>query len=182
MKQNVILLNGPSSSGKSTISIALQKALEYETGEKYGIISIDDFLNMAINKVIYEDDVFEISPKLCKTAVDMASSQKNIIIDHVITSKRIFKQLIEALEFCDIYLICVTCPLQELIRREQQRKNRCLGSAEASLQYLFPQETYDLMIDTFQTPLEECTLQIVKALKNEPNAIHIVKNKIKGKD
>jgi len=182
MKQTVLLLNGPSSSGKSTLSIVLQKTLEYETGERYGIISIDDFLDMAINKVMYEDDVFEISPKLCKVAVDMVSSQKNIIIDHVITSKRIFKQLIEALEFCDIYLISVTCPLQELIRREQQRKNRCLGSAEASFQYLFPQETYDLTIDTFKTPIEECTLQVIKALQNEPNAVYIVKNKIKAED
>lgn len=182
MKQNVILLNGPSSSGKSTLSIALQKSLEYETGKKYGIISIDNFLDMTINEVIYEDDVFEISPKLCKAAIDMALSQKNIIIDHVITSKRIFNQLIKALEFCDIYLISVTCPLQELIRREQKRKNRCLGSAEASFQYLFPQETYDLTIDTFETSIEECTLQIIKALQNEPNAVYIVKNKIKAED
>lgn len=177
MRQNVILLNGPSSSGKSTLSTALQKALEHETGEKYGIISIDDFLDMKINEGIYEDDVFEISPKLCKAVVDMASSQKNIIIDHVITSKRIFKQIIKALEFCNIYLINVTCPLQELVRREQQRKNRCLGSAAASFQYLFPQETYDLTIDTFQTPIEECTLQIIKTLQNEPNAVYIVRNK-----
>jgi chloramphenicol 3-O phosphotransferase len=182
MKQNVILLNGPSSSGKSTLSIALQKALEYETGEKYGIISIDNFLNMTMNEAIYEEDVFEISPKLCKTAVDMASSEKNIIIDHVITSKRIFKQLTKALEFCDIYLISVNCPLHELIRREQKRKNRCLGSAEASSQYLFPQETYDLTIDTFQIPMEECALQIIKALQNEPKAVYIVKNKIKAED
>ncbi|MBW5459317.1 hypothetical protein GPJ60_18185 [Clostridium sporogenes] len=61
MRQTVILLNGPSSSGKSTLSIALQKALEYETGEKYGIVSIDYFLDMTINEAIYEEDVFEIS-------------------------------------------------------------------------------------------------------------------------
>lgn len=182
MKQNAILLNGPSSSGKSTLSIALQKALERKTGVKYNIISIDDFLDMTIDNVIYEEDVFEISPKLCKTALDMTTSQHNIIIDHVITSKRIFQQLIKALEFCDIYLINVTCPLHELIRREQQRTNRCLGSAEASFQYLFPQETYDLTIDTFQTPIEDCTLQIIKALQNKPNAVYTVKNKIKAED
>ncbi|GAA0679615.1 phosphotransferase-like protein [Clostridium cadaveris] len=56
MKQNVILFNGPSSSGKSTLSIAVQKALEYETGEKYGVLSIDDFLHMTINETIYEED------------------------------------------------------------------------------------------------------------------------------
>lgn len=182
MRQTVILLNGPSSSGKSTLSIALQKALEDEAGEKYGIVSIDDFLDMTINEATYEEDVFEISPKLCKTAVDMTTLLQNIIVDHVITSKRIFKQLIEALKFCDIYLISVTCPLHELIRRETMRENRCLGSAEASLQYLFPQETYDLTIDTFQTPLEECTSQIMKALQNEPNAVYVVKNKITAED
>lgn len=80
MKQNVILLNGPSSSGKSTLSTELQKALEYETGEKYGIISIDDFLDMTINEAIYEEDVFEISPKLCKAAVDIVSSQKTSLL------------------------------------------------------------------------------------------------------
>lgn len=182
MKQKVILLNGPSSSGKSSLSIALKKSLEYETSEKYGIVSIDDFLDMTIDKAIYEEDVFEISQKLCRTAVDMATSQKNIIIDHVITSKRIFKQLIKTLEFCDIYLINVSCPLHELIRRENQRKNRCLGSAEASFQYLFPQETYDLKIDTFQTSIEESTSQIIKVLQNEPSAVYIVKNKIEAEE
>lgn len=179
MKQKVILLNGPSSSGKSTLSIALQKTLGCE---KYGIISIDDFLDMKKDKVIYEEDVFEISSKLCKAALDMVTSQKNIIIDHVITSERIFKQLIEALESCDIYLIKVTCPLEELIRREKQRNNRCLGSAEASLQYLFPQDTYDLSIDTFKTPIEKCILQIINALQNEPDAVYMVKNKIKSEN
>lgn len=182
MKQNVILLNGPSSSGKSTLSIALQKSLEYETSKKYGIVSIDDFLDMTIDEAIYEEDVFEISKKLCRTAVDMATSQKNIIIDHVITSKRIFKQLIKTLEFCDVYLIRVTCPLHELIRREKLRKNRCLGSAEASFQYLFPQETYDLTIDTFKTSIEECTSQIIKVMQNEPSAVYIVKNKIEAEE
>lgn len=182
MKQKVILLNGPSSSGKSTLSTALQKVLECETGEKYGIISIDDFLDMTTNEAIYEEDVFEISPKLCEAALDMITAQKNIIIDHVITSKRIFKHLIKALEFCDIYLISVTCPLHELIRREKQRKNRCVGSAEASFQYLFPKETYDLTIDNFQDSIEKCTLQIIKAIKNEPNAVYIVKNKIEAED
>ncbi|KYN78988.1 hypothetical protein A0J52_06850 [Clostridium sporogenes] len=112
----------------------------------------------------------------------MTTFAQNIIVDHVITRNRIFKLLIEALEFCDIYLIRVTCPLHELIRRKTQRKNRCIGFAEASFRYLFPQETYDLMIDTLQTPIEECTSQIINALQNEPYAVYIVKNKISAED
>lgn len=74
---------------------------------------------MTTDEVIYEDDVFEISSKLCGEAIDILDSKKGIIIDNVITSERIFNQITETLKFCDIYLIHVTCSLSELIRREK---------------------------------------------------------------
>lgn len=168
MKKKVILLNGASSSGKSTLSNTLQKALSDKRNEKYGIISIDDFLKMSADKNIYEEDVYEISSELCKEAVDMLNIEEGIIIDHVITSRRIFIQITEALSFCDIYLIQVACPLPELLRREKQRKNRCLGSAGASYKYLFPQNTYDLTVDTFKMSPEDCSLQIIGVIKDSP--------------
>jgi len=175
MNPKIILLNGASSSGKSTLSIPLQKILEVSTGERYGIVSLDDYLVMSVNKEIYEDDVFDVSPALCKAAVDMANAQINVIIDHVITSKRVFLQLAEALEACDVYMIHITCPLHELRRREQQRGNRFKTMAEASLQYLFPTKTYDLSIDTFQLSTDECAQQIKTALLNKPKAVQTVR-------
>lgn len=170
----VILLNGPSSSGKSTLSIALQEAILRENGEDYGIVSIDTFLKMATDEVLYEDDVFEISATLCEAAADMLKTKKGVIIDHVITSERIFNQLAEALGGFDMYLIHVTCPMEELIRREKSRENRCLGSAEASYQYLYPKDSYDLTVDTFCETAAACSLQIVDALKRKPEAINAV--------
>ena len=164
MSKKIILLNGPSSAGKSTLASTLQKFIKDKINEEYGIISIDDFLKMSTGEVIYEDDVFEVSSELCENAIEMLGSRQGVIIDHVITSERIFKQLIEALSFYDIYLIHVTCPLLELERREKERKNRCLGSAEASYQYLFPKEGYDLTVDTFQLSAEDCSLQIIDIL------------------
>ena len=160
MRKKVILLNGPSSSGKSTLSATLHDVLKLKRNEEYAVISIDDFLVMTTDKTLYEEDVFEISLKLCEEAINMLNTKKGIIIDHVITSERIFNQIVEALNFCDIYLIKVTCPLTELIRREGQRKNRCLGSAEASYQYLYPKDTYDLIVDTLKMTTEECSLLI----------------------
>ena len=171
MMKKVILLNGPSSSGKSTLSNTLQQVIISNKNEEYGVISIDDFLKMTSDKVIYEDDVFDISSKLCGEAIDILDSKKGIIIDHVITSERIFNQIMEAFKFCDIYLIHVTCPLSELNRREKQRKNRCLGSAESSYQYLFPKDTYDLTVDTFQMSAEDCSLQITEVVKEKPKVI-----------
>ena len=66
MGKKVILLNGPSSSGKSSLASILQKLIQDKKREEYGVVSIDDFLTMMPDKAIYEDDVFAVSPELCK--------------------------------------------------------------------------------------------------------------------
>ncbi len=89
MRKSVILLNGPSSSGKSTLAKALQTRISADCKLNYGIISIDDFLKMSTDQVIYEDDVYEVSGNLCQTALDELMEKDGIIIDHVMTSERI---------------------------------------------------------------------------------------------
>lgn len=162
MNKRIILLNGPSSSGKSTLASNLQALIKDKNSEEYAIISIDDFLKMSTKEVIYEEDVFDISSKICDKSIELLRLNQGIIIDHVITSERIYKHLIESLKLYDIYLVHVTCPLLELKRREEERRNRCLGSAEASYEYLFPKEGYDLTVDTFVSSAKECSLQILE--------------------
>ena len=140
MQKQIILLNGPSSSGKSTLAKSLQKLIEEKRNEKFGIVSIDDFLKMTAEDAIYEDDVFEISEKLCEKTLEVLESNPGVIVDHVITSERIFKQLKDKLSPYRLYLIHVTCPLDVLKQREKERKNRCAGSAESSYKYLFPKD------------------------------------------
>lgn len=164
MKKQVILLNGPSSSGKSTLAKALQARIEESKKEKYEIVSIDDFLKFATDEAIYEDDVFAISGDMCEKVLQILQDTPGVIIDHVITSERIFRQLITKLERYGILLVRVTCPLAVLQKREQERKNRCLGSAEASTTYLYPQEGYDITVDTYHMPQAECTKSICDAL------------------
>lgn len=75
MSKKVILLNGPSSAGKSTLAGTLQKFIKDQINEEYGITSIDDFLKMSTGEVIYEDDAFEVSSKLYKNAIEMLGSR-----------------------------------------------------------------------------------------------------------
>jgi chloramphenicol 3-O phosphotransferase len=58
--------------------------------------------------------------------------------------------------------------MSELVRREKERKNRCLGSAESSYQYLYPKEDYDLTVDTFNMTGEECSLKIHEVMSDKP--------------
>ena len=164
MKKQIILLNGPSSSGKSTLSRALQGLIAERKKEKYAIISIDDFMKLSTDETIYEDDVFEISGDMCEGAREALKTSPGVIIDHVITSERIFRQLTEMLGQYHIHFIHVTCPLNVLLQREYARKNRCLGSAESSYTYLFPKDGYDLTVDTSVMTPDECAAKIYSAL------------------
>ena len=160
MGKQIILLNGSSSSGKSTLAKVLQTVIEDKRNERYDIVSIDDFLKMTTEDVIYEDDVFEISDALCESVLQALEESQGVIIDHVITSERIFNQLTERMSCYHLWLVHVTCPLEIIRKREQERKDRCLGSAEASYTYLFPKEGYDLTVDTHSMTISECANKI----------------------
>ena len=149
------MLNGPSSSGKSSMSKSLQKLISDKGHENYEVISIDDFMKISTKEKIYEDDVFEISEDICKCALKSLEKGCGVIIDHVITSERIFNQLTENLSFYPIRTVHVTCPLEILKRRELLRGDRCIGSAESSFEYLFPKEGYDLVIDSSKNSSDE---------------------------
>lgn len=155
LKQQVILLNGPSSSGKTTLSGALAALIAQEGARRYEVVSIDDYLKMSPRETIYEDDVFNVSDRLCARAQELLEAGVGVIIDHVITSERIFTRLRESLSSCPIRTVRVTCPLPLLRERELARGDRSPGSAEASARYLFPKDGYDLTVDTGAKPPEE---------------------------
>lgn len=164
MDKQAILLNGPSSSGKSTLARALQTLISDRRSERYEIVSIDDYLKMSPHEKIYEDDVFRISGELCRKALETAETGAGVIIDHVITSERIFHGLEQALSSCQLRLVRVTCPLPLLRERESARGDRAPGSAEASEAYLFPETGYDMVVDTGWKSPAENAVQIYENL------------------
>ena len=160
MDKQVVLLNGPSSSGKSTLAKCLQRLIRTKRRERYEIVSIDDFLTMTVQDAVYEEDVYKISPDLCKEASALLETAAGVIVDHVITSGRIFEQLKDMLRDSRVWMIRVTCPPEVLREREAARGNRCPGSAEASAAYLFPQNGYDLTVDTHSMTTADCAERI----------------------
>ena len=95
--------------------------------------------------------------------LEILQDASGVIVDHVITSPRIFDQFCEMLQNHSIYKVRVTCPLPVLIQREIARKNRCIGSAESSYTYLFPQDGYDLVVNTHENSSEACAAEICQA-------------------
>ena len=56
----------------------------------------------------------------------------------------------------------VVCDIDVLRQREKERGDRCPGSAEASLKYLWPKEGYDLCIDNGKVSAAENAEIILK--------------------
>ena len=164
MGSQIILLNGPSSSGKSTLSKTLQALIRKKLSLQYEVVSIDDFMKTDPMETIYEDDVFEISGNLCDHVLERMKDSSGVIIDHVITSERIYQQLKNAMEDYTLFEVHVDCSLEILKKREEERKDRCPGSAEASATYLFPKDGYDLTVDSGLRSAEENARIIFEAL------------------
>ena len=161
-RPDVILLNGPSSAGKSSIAKAMQLRL-HDNGSAV-IISLDDYLQMSANEPIWEDDVFLIMPHMCKDISTALLYGKTVIIDHVITSARIYRAVHNAVTGFQMKTVLVSCDVETLRRREAGRSDRCAGSAEASLYYLYPKIGYDLCVDSCNASPAALAEVIVRSL------------------
>ena len=143
-----ILLNGPSSAGKSSIAKMLKAILHNDFGLEYKVITLDDYLEMSPEEPIWEDDVFKATSMMCRDIALSLNNGYGVIIDHVMTSERIYKAVWSVLPESSVMKVLVTCSIEMLRKREEDRGNRCAGSAEASLRYLFPKDGYDILVDT----------------------------------
>ena len=90
----------------------------------------------------------------------------NVIVDTIFTTDVHFA-LINCLNVfpdCDypVLFVHVTCPLEELRRREKERGDRKIGWGESLLSKLYPQDTYDISVDTYNNTKEECADRIIE--------------------
>ena len=123
----LLLLNGPSSAGKSTIAKELRQKLRLY-GADPAVISIDDYMKISTEEEIWEDDVFDIMPDMCRDIAAALRQGQWVIVDHVITSARIYDALLEATAGFSMITVLVTCCLETLRKREG---NAATGSRAA---------------------------------------------------
>ena len=108
--------------------------------------------------------MFAIIPRMCADIRAALQDGKTVIIDHVITSARIYGALSHAVAGFQMKTVLVRCDVETLRRREAERGDRCAGSAEASLQYLYPKTGYDLCVYSSEASPEALAEEIIGAL------------------
>ncbi|CCN82925.1 putative Chloramphenicol phosphotransferase-like [Vibrio nigripulchritudo SFn27] len=181
---DVIFLNGPSSSGKSTIA----KALQSQLAGYYLHIGIDTFISMMPDKAnslgdetqhadgfywekecLEGRDVFrvrkgqygiQVNDAYRTTVKHLVESGLKVIVDDVADGNEEITLWRDVLKGKDCLFVGVICEESLLEQREKSRGDRKLGSAREQLRRVHKNVEYDMWVDTSKESTDTIALKI----------------------
>jgi chloramphenicol 3-O phosphotransferase len=159
----IILLNGTSSAGKSTLARELRVQLEpqfhYYSSDQLadaGFRPLDEDVRFK-----YRDTFFE---GFHKSIPAFATVGLDLLVEHIVECQRWADDLKVLLSPFDVFWVGVHAPVAEIERRERLRGDRQIGEGVYHLKtHTFCK--YDLEIDTMQ-PLKQNVETILAAWRN----------------
>ena len=182
----IILINGTSSSGKSTIVRGLQSTLP----DLWLEMGIDRFAHALPGRVGGQptwtllfryvrpdgrsDGPFTIETTglghqfiagMHAAAAAIADAGLNVIVDHVLVEQAWLDDCSRRWAGFDVLFVGVRCPLEVVLRRELERRDRTLGQAEAQFGIVHRwADRYDLEVDTSVLTPDEAVALIAGTL------------------
>ena len=150
MAANIILVNGASSAGKSTLCKALQARMR----EPFWHYSIDHFRTGVLPWERISAGEFawsSLRPAFfdgfhrCLAA--LAAANNNLIVDHIVETDAWLADLVRLLAQFDVFFVGVHCPLTVLEARERRRGDRRLGEARNDFTAAHVNRSYDFEVD-----------------------------------
>lgn len=147
----IILLNGASSSGKSSLARALQARID----TPFWHISIDHLRDSGVlpsARIRSGEfdwramrDAFFIGFE--RSLVAYAEAGNDLIVEHIMESEAWLHRLAGILSGQDVFFVGVHCALEELERRERQRGDRPPGDARRDYFRIHSYCAYDVEVD-----------------------------------
>lgn len=161
----IVVLNGTSSSGKTTVARAFQERAPRV------------FLNISIDTILYAlppsafarlrrgDDLFRDSVRAFYACVrTLADLGHDLVIDHALVSEAEAELLKAAVSGHRVLMVGLECPVDVLEARERARGDRVIGLAAAQCGRIHQWLQYDLVIDTASVSTEDAAERIAAAL------------------
>lgn len=176
----IVLLNGTSSAGKTSISMELTNQKEI----LFHHLSIDDFYhnyNDFINNKFPDlkpvrklDDevigqiIFDPLISMYYATIKLFSEMGlNVIVDTVIENDKWFNDYLDVLFDYPTLFVGVICSKEELARREQIRGDRRIGLAASQFDKVYSFNEYDLEVNTEELSPTECAEKILSFMKSD---------------
>lgn len=181
----VIILNGPSAAGKSSIQKSIQKLAD----EPYVNIGIDNFFNDLFpdehgklgqkTKKNFEQDLrwvtiadnlvyLHVGPAgkrivdgMHKAIAAYAKAGNNVVVDYIMYESAWMQDLLHELKGCPIYVVGIHVPLDVLQARERARSTSPIGHAGSHYHTVHVGNQYDLEIDNVDASPDDVAQQIL---------------------
>lgn len=192
----IIILNGPSAAGKST----LQKEIQNTFDTLYLTMGVDDFFdrplphnfdaqsqsfvnNELVRKGVRSTDqdgnpVFTliIGPGGRRAVTGMhrafeayASAGNNLVIDYILYDLDWLPELAECLKDHTVYFIGITTPLEIVEQREKARGTSPVGHARSHYNTVHAHKQYDFELDTSALTAQEAARRIKEFIERNPS-------------
>lgn len=157
----VIVLNGASSAGKTSLCKQLQIVLD----EPYMHLQEDAFVFNTYHERWTQpgpgEQIFAMTMLAYYRSIRACvSAGHNLLVDTGFYSAELVHQFVRELHDLPIWLVGVHCSLEELERREQARGDRQAGIAREQFFTIHEHIQYDIDVDTSAALFEDCTNQI----------------------
>ena len=165
----VVVLNGTSSSGKTTLARAFQSVAP----TVFLNFSIDNVLSAlpaaAIHTITSGADISSIGiPDLVRAYYacvrQLLELGHDLVIDHAITARYHAEHLVAAVDSHRVIMVGLESPAEVLVDREQARGDRRPGMAAAQLLRIHSWLIYDLTIDTSMVSPHDGARRIAEAI------------------
>lgn len=187
----IIILNGPSVAGKSSI----QKKIQESFDQLYLTAGLDSFVvNTLGNKISSEINGVLVSKLIMSTDQEgnpvaewhigplgkkvfkgmhraiaaFAGVGNNLVVDYIMYSQDLLVDLVKVLKNYKVYFVGVRIPLEILEQREKERNTSPIGHARSHYNIVHTHDIYDLEVDTSQLTAEECAEKIKKFIEKNP--------------
>jgi chloramphenicol 3-O phosphotransferase len=171
----ILVLNGTSSAGKSTIITLLQDMLE----GPFLHAGMDRFFHMLPKRYLWGPQWVEVlgnPPEPGPVGITLTSGMHHaiaalsragnrVLVDHVLSSQTWVAECAALFAPLPAYLIGVICPLLVAEQREQQRRDRAPGQARAHFDRVHAYTHYDLTVDTAVDDAATCARTIAQFLE-----------------
>ena len=186
----VILLNGSSSAGKTTLAEMLQQLLP----EPYQLISLDQYrdgmptryrglnspagtpgargLNVVpvsrngqrVTAIRFGDVGRRMLRGMRRSAATFAREGGNVIVDDLLLEQAFLLDYLDAFHGLPVTFVGVRCPLDVVKAREAARPGRFPGTAESHFHDVHAHCIYDVEVDTSAVGPRACAVRVMNAV------------------
>lgn len=165
----LVVLNGTSSSGKTTVARAFQDAapsifLNFSIDSILAALPPSVLQRMLEGMPVADLRLPELVRAFYACTGELLRAGHNLVTDHAVTARYHAESLLAACEGHETFIVGIECPISVAREREAARGDRRRGLADQQFEHIHSWLAYDLVIDTSKQSASDAAAAILEAV------------------